>query len=149
MKKNENINARIEKVKEPVDFTSQISFQNAMVDFEAFRLATFNYNFEKGKKYLIIGPSGSGKSTILNCINQQVSLTQGHLLLDEKDMADVELAYLLSGVYKGNHIYDTTVLDNITMFSTYRLDALNAYLKSKPNAKINDLMKQKKKAPRR
>lgn len=143
VKKNENINARIEKVKEPVNFTSQISFQNAMVDFEAFRLATFNYNFEKGKKYLIIGPSGSGKSTILNCINQQVSLTQGHLLLDEKDMADVELAYLLSGVYKGNHIYDTTVLDNITMFSTYRLDALNAYLKSKPNAKINDLMKQK------
>lgn len=142
VKKNGEINMRVEKVKEKTNFEKQISFIDAEVNFTDFNLSPFNFDFLKNKKYLIIGPSGSGKSTILNCINQQVELTHGSILLDKQSINEIELSDLLSGVYKGNHIYDTTVLNNVTMFSTYDLNILTDYLKMKPNKKIENLLRQ-------
>ena len=128
--------------KEERAFTDTIDFVRANVKYADFTLANLTYAFTKGHKYLLIGPSGSGKSTILGCLSGRVSLSEGQLLLDGQDMYATELTPLLGGVDAGNHTYDASVLDNITLFSTYDLSRLEDRLKRHPHPKIDYLLKQ-------
>ena len=41
-----------------------------------------------GEAISVIGPSGSGKSTFLRCINGLEEITDGHIYVDELDIAD-------------------------------------------------------------
>lgn len=130
------------KIKKRTSFNTNIHFEDANIVFEDFQLSNLTYTFENHRKYLLIGPSGSGKSTILGCLAGQVCLTSGKLLLDGKDMRALELTDVLGGVYAGNHIYDASVLENITMFGTYDTSRSDMYLKEHPNQKIEFLLKQ-------
>ena len=44
-----------------------------------------------GEAISVIGPSGSGKSTFLRCINGLEEITDGHIYVDELDIADPNL----------------------------------------------------------
>ena len=46
---------------------------------------------EKGEVISVIGPSGSRKSTFLRCINGLEELSDGHICVDEFDLADKNL----------------------------------------------------------
>ncbi|RDY27773.1 ABC transporter ATP-binding protein [Romboutsia weinsteinii] len=50
-------------------------------------LTDINLSFEKGRFTSIIGPSGSGKSTLLHCIAGLDSITNGKVLLNDKDIS--------------------------------------------------------------
>lgn len=50
-------------------------------------LKDVSFHVEPGEFLVIIGLSGSGKSTLLRCINRLVAPTQGHIWLDDVDMA--------------------------------------------------------------
>ena len=42
----------------------------------------------EGEVVCIIGPSGSGKSTLLRCLNKLEEVTDGHVLIDGKDITE-------------------------------------------------------------
>ncbi|MCM3669117.1 amino acid ABC transporter ATP-binding protein [Mesobacillus maritimus] len=51
-------------------------------------LKDINLNIAPQEVVVVIGPSGSGKSTLLRCINLLESITDGHILIEGKDITD-------------------------------------------------------------
>ena len=54
-------------------------------------LTKLNVDVEQGEVISIIGPSGSGKSRFLRCLNGLETITDGHVYIDEFDIAGNEL----------------------------------------------------------
>lgn len=54
-------------------------------------LTKLNVDVKQGEVISIIGPSGSGKSTFLRCLNGLETITEGHVYIDEFDVAGNEL----------------------------------------------------------
>ena len=120
---------------------NELELKDIDLTLEDFKMKDVHVLFEKGKKYLLYGESGSGKSTLFNLLNKQIQMDKGKITIDHQDYHSLDLSQLISGVYRGNHIYHTSFINNITMFNTYTLEKLNDYLKTNPNEKINSLMK--------
>lgn len=60
-----------------------ISIKNLEMQFKEELLIKYkDFDFEDGKKYIILGASGSGKSTLLNMISGILSPTSGSVLVD-------------------------------------------------------------------
>ncbi|MDR1568130.1 MAG: ATP-binding cassette domain-containing protein [Streptococcaceae bacterium] len=57
---------------------------------EAVVFDEFDYVFELGKSYALIGPSGSGKSTLLNMIGKLESPDSGTLKIDTKALSTIK-----------------------------------------------------------
>ena len=51
-------------------------------------LKNINLEIAQQEVVVIIGPSGSGKSTLLRCLNQLENITDGHIYIEEVDLAD-------------------------------------------------------------
>ena len=131
------------KQMESILFNDKIEYTEVQVHYDHFNLQPFSFSFEKGKKYLFLGPSGVGKSTLFNLFTKQILPNEGKIHIDNHNLNKLDLAYLVSGVYQENHIYDTSVYNNLTLFSTYSIEPLNQLLKKNPNKKIDYLLKQK------
>lgn len=128
---------------ESILFNDKIEYTEVQIHYDHFNLQPFSFSFEKGKKYLFLGPSGVGKSTLFNLFTKQILPNEGKIHIDNHNLNKLDLAYLVSGVYQENHIYDTSVYNNFTLFSTYSIEPLNQLLKKNPNKKIDYLLKQK------
>lgn len=137
------ITNRMIRQMESILFNDKIEYTEVQVHYDHFNLQPFSFSFEKGKKYLFLGPSGVGKSTLFNLFTKQILPNEGKIHIDNHNLNKLDLAYLVSGVYQGNHIYDTSVYNNLTLFSTYSIEPLNQLLKKNPNKKIDYLLKQK------
>lgn len=59
-------------------------------------LKNLNFEFEKGKKIAIVGQTGSGKSTIVNLLERLYDPQSGTILLDGKDIKEIDLTYFRS-----------------------------------------------------
>ena len=67
----------------------------------------FSFQFDKGKKYAIVGSSGSGKSTILKLILGYYPVQKGNIsVLDPKNV---------SMIHQESHIFDDTIRNNLNM----------------------------------
>ena len=49
-----------------------------------------SFSVKPGEVVVIIGPSGAGKSTVLRCINRMIDPTEGSILFQGTDMAQVK-----------------------------------------------------------
>ncbi len=84
-------------------------------------LRNITLNIEQGRSIVIVGPSGSGKSTLLNIIGALDRPSAGRVLLDGRDLAelnDVELAQIrnrdIGFVFQLHHLLgQCTVLENV------------------------------------
>lgn len=56
-------------------------------EVETQALKDVNFTVEKGEFCVIVGPSGAGKTTILNMLGGMDSCTNGHIMIDGKDIA--------------------------------------------------------------
>lgn len=75
---------------------------------------------EKGKRYAIVGPSGSGKTTLLNIIGQLYEISDGELLLDQKNVTNgSELLDYIAYVHQEPFIFHDTLQNNLTLFQKY------------------------------
>jgi len=58
-------------------------------------VANASFNVEMGEILVVMGLSGSGKSTMLRCVNRLIDPTAGQVILDGRDMMDLDHKELL------------------------------------------------------
>jgi len=81
-------------------------------------LSNISLRIEVGEVVGIIGPSGSGKSTLTKLIQRLHSPTEGEILVDDMDIAEVDPSWLrrqLGVVLQENFLFNQTVHENIAM----------------------------------
>ncbi len=79
-------------------------------------LKNISITFNGGKMTALVGHSGSGKSTMLNMIPRIYSPIDGNILLDDQNIADVNLGSLrkeISIVDQNTTLFDDTIINNI------------------------------------
>ena len=97
------------------------SFESPVESGSVCILKDISLKVEQGKSLVIAGPSGSGKSTLLNIIGALDRPTDGKVLFDGKDFAqlnDTELAKIrnekIGFVFQLHHLLpQCTVLENV------------------------------------
>ena len=99
-------------------------------------LRDLNFAYEEGKTvlhdvdmelraggcYALVGGSGSGKSTILNLLMASSKNYQGEILYDGKELKNISagsLYDLVSIIQQNVFVFNSTIRDNITMFSEF------------------------------
>ena len=97
-----------------------------------------------GEAISVIGPSGSGKSTFLRCINGLEEITDGHIYVDELDIADPKvnidtLRERVGMVFQSFNLFPhLSVTDNIKLAPI----KLNKMSKADANKKALELLKK-------
>lgn len=79
-------------------------------------LSNVSFSLEAGGSLLIIGPSGAGKSSLLRIINRLDDPAAGKVLLDDKDVCEIDPLLLRRRVgmlFQQAHLFDMTVAENI------------------------------------
>ncbi|VEU59560.1 ATP-binding cassette domain-containing protein [Mesomycoplasma neurolyticum] len=84
-----------------------------------------NINFEKGKKYAIIGKSGSGKSSLFKLLTGEITNFEGEIKINGYDINDINNynlrkkitifkneSYIFEGSYENNIALTTNNIDN-------------------------------------
>ena len=56
-------------------------------DVEVRALHNVSFKIEKGEICVVVGQSGAGKTTLLNILGGMDTLTEGHVLLDGRDIS--------------------------------------------------------------
>ncbi|KRK86407.1 ABC transporter ATP-binding membrane spanning permease - possible multidrug resistance [Levilactobacillus koreensis JCM 16448] len=90
-----------------------------------------NYNFEQGKKYLILGESGGGKSTFLKVLTGYLTNYTGEIRLAGKSLRDYsanQLGQQLLYLDQRPQALTTTVRENLQLADSYSDDELVAVL---------------------
>lgn len=104
-----------------MSFNQGITCENVSVTLGDFHLINFNYHFEKGKKYAIIGHSGSGKSTLLNAIASEVTLHSGKISLDDSCLVSSDASHVMTYIRQHEHIFTDNIHNNVSVYASYDL----------------------------
>jgi len=83
---------------------------------EAWAVQDFNLELRPGETLALVGASGSGKTTVVQLMARFFEPTQGRILLDGQDIAQMDLVALRSQLgWVGQHVvlFDDTVAANI------------------------------------
>lgn len=118
------------------NFYSTIKFSNVSVKLGDFELKNFSYEFEKGKKYAIVGPSGVGKSTILNLLMQYIYPDSGEILIDNKSIRGTDTSKIMFCVNQFEHTFNGSFMENATVFGAYPEKSVKNALSYFNNAKM-------------
>ncbi len=111
---------------EPIEprLTQGISIRDLNFAYEENKpvLRALNMELRAGGCYALVGGSGSGKSTILNLLTASSKNYQGQILYDGKELKTVSagsLYDLVSIIQQNVFVFNSTIRDNITMFSDF------------------------------
>lgn len=118
---------------------SIIEFQNVSRvyttgDHELKALDDVSLNIEQGKFVVILGPSGAGKSTLLNLLGGLDTPTNGKIIFDGNDIANLNSDQLaeyraskVGFIFQFYNLIPTlTVLENISLVNEISKDHLDA-----------------------
>lgn len=118
---------------------SIIEFQNVSRvyttgDHELKALDDVSLNIEQGKFVVILGPSGDGKSTLLNLLGGLDTPTNGKIIVDGNDIANLNSDQLaeyraskVGFIFQFYNLIPTlTVLENISLVNEISKDHLDA-----------------------
>lgn len=118
---------------------SIIEFQNVSRvyttgDHELKALDDVSLNIEQGKFIVILGPSGAGKSTLLNLLGGLDTPTNGKIIVDGNDIANLNSDQLaeyraskVGFIFQFYNLIPTlTVLENISLVNEISKDHLDA-----------------------
>lgn len=91
-------------------------------------LQNVNFSFDVGKSYVIVGASGSGKSTLLNLLIASHDGYDGSICYDDVEQRQIStesLYEMVSVIQQNVFIFNASIRDNITMFSTFPAEEVN------------------------
>ena len=103
------------------DFNNKISLKDVSFKYDDKKvLENINFDFEKGKKYALVGLSGSGKSTLMKLISKRIKANEGKIYIDGIDLDEVSrnsIINLISTINQNVFLFKGSIYDNITLFS--------------------------------
>ena len=104
--------------------TEGISIRNLSFAYEEGNnvLENVDMDLQAGGCYALVGGSGSGKSTILNLLMASYQDYQGQICYDGKELKNIStgsLYDLVSMIQQNVFVFNSTIRDNITMFSDF------------------------------
>ena len=113
----------IEEVSLP-KFENSIEVKNLDFSYTNDRKAlnNINLNFEKNKKYAIVGESGCGKSTLIKLLMRYYKDYNGDILIDNKDIHKIfsnDLYKNMSMIQQNVFMFDDSIKENIKLFANY------------------------------
>jgi len=99
-----------------------IEFRNVWFayDKEDWVLRDVSFRVKPGESVAIVGHTGAGKTTITNLLTRFYDVQKGTILLDGRDIASLDLAYLRSGfavVLQDVFLFSGTIESNIRLGS--------------------------------
>ena len=100
-----------------------------------------NMDFSAGGCYALVGSSGSGKSTLLNLLMASSRDYQGEIKYDEKELKNIStssLYNLVSIIQQNVFVFNSTIRDNITMFSEFPEEEIERAIKLSGLKKLID-----------
>ncbi len=106
---------------------TQVEADRVDISFDNFGLkigdktiiSSFSYQFEQGKKYLVVGLNGSGKSTLFKALKKWYQATSGRILLNGENIYDIDgdrLSRAISYLNEDVSLFSGTVRDNILLY---------------------------------
>ncbi|WP_288221190.1 ABC transporter ATP-binding protein [uncultured Clostridium sp.] len=110
--KNSENAKKIGKIKGVVEF-KDVSFS---YDESTKVLKNVNFKVNKGEKIALVGATGAGKTTIVSLLSRFYDPTSGEVLVDGKDIKNVELESLRSQMgimLQDTFLFSTTIMENI------------------------------------
>lgn len=102
-----------------LDDISTIRFDHvtfAYPDGEEPVLKDISFEVHKGEKIAFIGSTGSGKSTLINLLPRFYDVSQGHILIDNIDLRDLDLASwrsMIGMIAQKANLFTGTIANNI------------------------------------
>ncbi len=114
-------NKEINQVSANFVFDNKLEFKNVSFGYDSTKniLADINFAINKGEMVGIIGPSGVGKTTLVDLILRLFNLSQGEILLDEKNIKDIDLIEWRKNIgYVSQDIFlvNDTIANNIRFY---------------------------------
>ncbi|MDX1972052.1 MAG: ATP-binding cassette domain-containing protein [Candidatus Sumerlaeia bacterium] len=98
-----------------------LEFRNVSKVYDGGKIAVDNISLliPPGESFAILGTSGAGKTTLLQCLAKILSPTTGKILLDERDIQEIEhreYRRRLGVVFQALNLFPhLTVLENLTL----------------------------------
>ncbi len=101
---------------------------------DSFSLDNLTFNFEKGKKYAVVGKSGSGKSSIIKLLTEYGADYTGKVLINGKELSELNresIMHVSPVCYQQTYIFNDTVLNNVALYQDYsKEEVINALKKA-------------------
>lgn len=129
-----------EKIKE---LKSNIEIKNINIKFDEFEIKDFSFNFEKGKKYALIGSSGSGKSTILKGLAGINKIESGNIYIDGVEISKSDTSDVLAYLDQNEYIFSDRFENNITVYDSYSMIGIDKIKNSIDKYVYNTISKSK------
>ena len=101
------------------EVAGHIELQNVSFRYpntDDFALREVSLTVEAGETIALVGPSGAGKTTLTNLVARFYNPTEGHVLLDGREVSEIEIeSYrrLLGIVEQDVFLFDGTIAENI------------------------------------
>ncbi|MDO5718669.1 MAG: ATP-binding cassette domain-containing protein [Tissierellia bacterium] len=115
--KKEKLEIDKEDKKIKLDDVFKISFKDLSFKYdENYIFENLNFNFTKGKKYLIQGESGSGKSTLGKIMIKLLKSFHGEILFDQipiDELSTKNVNSLINYISQDPYVFNTSLKENI------------------------------------
>ncbi|MCR5681937.1 MAG: ABC transporter ATP-binding protein/permease [Clostridiales bacterium] len=127
----------------PPQLTDGISVRDLSFSYEEGKtvLRGIGMDMKAGGCYALVGGSGSGKSTILNLLMASSEDYRGEILYDGRELRSVSpssLYDLVSIIQQNVFVFNSTIRDNITMFSEFPEDEIERAVRLSGLSKLVD-----------
>ena len=103
------------------DFNNKISLEDVSFKYDDKKvLENISFDFEKGKKYALVGLSGSGKSTLMKLISKRIKADEGKICIDGTDLDEISrnsIINLISTINQNVFLFKWIIYDNRTLCS--------------------------------
>ncbi|MBR0231760.1 MAG: ABC transporter ATP-binding protein [Clostridia bacterium] len=141
----EALNTNIPDEGDPIEpqLTEGIEIRDLSFAYEEGKtvLSDVDMDMKAGGCYALVGGSGSGKSTILNLLMASYRGYQGQILYDGKELKNVStgsLYDLVSIIQQNVFVFNSTIRDNITMFSQFPQEEIDRAVRMSGLSKLID-----------